>query len=351
MTEQENPSSEPLTYAQVQELLPGFAMGALDVHEMQAVELYLQNQEQLLRRRYDVELASQALAYGAAPRPLSAAVKQRLMERVKADAAAPRRMPFAAASTSAATPTAAPLPFQAQPRRRSGSLPLFPEPERSHRAGRMWVQGLLGVAALAATAILLFANWQLQTANEQLIQQVATVNTQLENTQDTLTQKDEVLRTVQAEVAQNSQQIAAIQAQAQTAERNLAEVRGSNQSLQQEVVALSEENRNLLLANRFLTLVSAGPAGAEGRFIVTNNQAYLAVRGLAPLPADQEYQLWYIPNGEAPRPADLFQVEQQDLTTLTVSIPPSEIDFSNIGVSIEPKGGSETPTELVLIGA
>lgn len=94
MTEQENSSSESLTYTQVQELLPGFALGALDVHEMQAVARYLQNHEQLLRQRYETELASQALAYGAAPRPLSPSVKQRLMDRVKNDANETRQTPF-----------------------------------------------------------------------------------------------------------------------------------------------------------------------------------------------------------------------------------------------------------------
>ncbi|MFN8440435.1 MAG: anti-sigma factor [Caldilineaceae bacterium] len=343
MTEQENSSSEPLSYAQVQELLAGFAMGALDVHEMQAVERYLQDHEQLLRQRYDIELASQALAYGAAPRPLAASVKQRLMDRVRSDVHEPRRMPFAPA------PAQAPLPFQAQPRRRSGSLPLFPDQQRSANSERIWVQGLLGFAALAATAILLFSNWQLQRTNEQLNQQVTTINNQLADAQTTLQQREDTLTALQTEVQSNGDQVASLQEQVQTTQRDLAEVQNSNDTLKQRVTDLGNENRDLLLANRLLTLASTGSTTAGGTFLVTNGKAYLTVRGLSPLPADKTYQLWYIPEGQSPQPADLFKVDQ-DTTTLVLSIPQTVTDFANIGVSIEPAQGSQAPTDVVLIG-
>lgn len=343
MTEQENSSNEPLSYAQVQELLPGFAMGALDVHEMQAVGRYLQDHEQLLRQRYEIELASQALAYGAAPRPLAASVKQRLMDRVQSDVQEPRRAPFAP------PPTQAPLPFQSQPRRRSGSLPLFPEQQRPANSERIWVQGLLGVAALAATAFLLFVNWQLQRGNEQLNQQVTTINNQLAEAQTTLQKRQDTLTTLQTEVQKNGEQVAALQEQLQTTQRNLAEVQNSNDTLKQRVSDLGDENRNLLLANRLLTLASTRSTSAQGRFLVGNGKAYLTVQGLTPLPADKTYQLWYIPEGQPPQPADLFQVDQ-DTTTLIVSIPQTVTDFASIGVSIEPAQGSQTPTDVVLLG-
>ena len=84
-------------------------------------------------------------------------------------------------------------------------------------------------------------------------------------------------------------------------------------------------------------------------FIVSNNEVILTVSGLQPLPTDKTYQLWYLAEGVDPEPADLFQVQQSAATRVNLRIPVDVTDFANIGITIEPAGGSLTPTELVLL--
>ena len=67
----------------------------------------------------------------------------------------------------------------------------------------------------------------------------------------------------------------------------------------------------------------------------------LHVEGLEPLPADKVYELWYI-GEDGPRPAGTFTVGDDGVAreVLEGSMQAGDI----VGVTIEPKGGSELPT-------
>lgn len=67
----------------------------------------------------------------------------------------------------------------------------------------------------------------------------------------------------------------------------------------------------------------------------------LIVDGLAPLPADRVYELWYI--GESgPRPAGTFTAPESGETWRVLE---GEMHSGDVvGVTIEPRGGSEQPT-------
>lgn len=345
MAQSDNFFGDPLTYEQVQELLPGFAIGALDVHEMQAVERYLQQHEQLIQTRYDLELASQAIAYSAAPQPLPSSIKHNLMERVRAEAAVstatvqPRRTPFAATQP-------APAPMPAPPSRsakRSGALPLFPEQTRRQSGWASWAQGLIGVAAVAATAVLLFSNWQLQRQSETLIQQVA-------STQQELAQREQSITSIAEERTAAVAQLTEIQSTLQRTEQDIAELSDLNSTLQQTVTQQTQQIDTLTKANRLLTLAGLGTAQqANGTFFVSDGTVVLSLRGLPPVAEDKTYQLWYLPEGGSPEPANVFQVESGDSTILTFTLPSDVTTFANVGVSIEPAGGSEAPTDIVLL--
>ena len=77
--------------------------------------------------------------------------------------------------------------------------------------------------------------------------------------------------------------------------------------------------------------------------------AVLLIRNLRSLPSDFEYQVWRI-EGNAPTSAGTFSA-----TSSEVQLVPLPMDFSRaeaVGVSIEPTGGSQTPTPdaIVLLG-
>lgn len=80
----------------------------------------------------------------------------------------------------------------------------------------------------------------------------------------------------------------------------------------------------------------------------------LIAANLPPLEANQTYQMWLIPKGEgaAPQPAGTFQSAGSQPENSAVHILPQAIDtpgLAAIAVSIEPAGGSPTPTRILFL--
>jgi anti-sigma-K factor RskA len=81
-----------------------------------------------------------------------------------------------------------------------------------------------------------------------------------------------------------------------------------------------------------------------------SNSGVLIVSNLAPLPPGKTYQFWLI-KGNTPVSAGLFTVDEQGHGILPVRSNVPVGSFDAIGVSIEPEGGSPTPTgEIVMLG-
>ena len=99
-------------------------------------------------------------------------------------------------------------------------------------------------------------------------------------------------------------------------------------------------------------LASQGPIpDAGGRVYVDEDlrNIVVVVQHLRPLGPDQTYQLWIMtPTGL--QPSELFAVNQKGWGMTWVEVPPGLANFSGIGVSVEPAGGSQKPTEVVLAG-
>src|SRR5688572_27044407 len=100
-----------LSYNQVLDLLPAYALGALEPEEMLAVDAYLNQHQELLIRLRNAEEAAAHLAHAAPPVPLPATAKARLMSRVQADLATPEATP-AKAETVIRPKPAVPTPPQ-----------------------------------------------------------------------------------------------------------------------------------------------------------------------------------------------------------------------------------------------
>ncbi|MEZ4728545.1 MAG: anti-sigma factor [Caldilineaceae bacterium] len=91
---------------------------------------------------------------------------------------------------------------------------------------------------------------------------------------------------------------------------------------------------------------------AGGIFCQQDEEAFLVLHGLSPLPATRTYQLWLLPSDGAPVSAGLLRVESAAIARQQVPLTADPLTYTAVGISIEPAGGSEEPTgnQIVLLG-
>ncbi len=313
--------STGLTYEEAVELLPAYTLGALEPDEMVAMDDYMQRQHALLARVERLDAATAQLAYTAPIAPLSSHVKNSLMGQIRAEAIPSRTRSLldAAERITQNLPTVPKntplLPARQQQEqtyalaRPTPILPPQPAPTPAAPPQRFDF-GWLAAAAMAVAA--LFIVWIDFGAQQQLVQ----------------LRSDLSGRTT--EISQLNQQIQSMELQLQQNQGQLAFFASPTQ-----IVPLTGT----------LKAPSAG-----GVFYQHNDRAILVLQGLPPLPADQTYQLWLIPAQGAPAPAGLLTIATVDANRQQVNLP--ALTYQAIGISIEPSGGSETPTagNIVLLG-
>ncbi len=85
--------------------------------------------------------------------------------------------------------------------------------------------------------------------------------------------------------------------------------------------------------------------GAYGTVVLDaeDNGGVLAMRGLPRLDADHQYQLWLVKDGER-RSGGVFSADEDGYGNLLLRVPKDFKGFTAIGVSVEPAGGSPSPT-------
>lgn len=88
----------------------------------------------------------------------------------------------------------------------------------------------------------------------------------------------------------------------------------------------------------------------QGQLIVNpdSQSAVLVITGLPPLDAGQTYQVWLI-NGGAPISAGLLAADENGQAVFIVTSEESIGSFSQLGISIEPQGGSQQPTGDIIV--
>jgi anti-sigma-K factor RskA len=69
----------------------------------------------------------------------------------------------------------------------------------------------------------------------------------------------------------------------------------------------------------------------------------LVVDGLPPLSEDQQYQLWLFRDGERISGA-VFSTDENSYGGTRIRAPRSLLEYSSVGITIEPFGGSLQPT-------
>jgi hypothetical protein len=340
-----------LTYNQVLELLPAYALGALEPEEMLAVDAYLNESRTLLDRLDQVELTAAQMAHAAPNVPLPATAKNRLMARVRADLATQD-----VAETTAEPLRSAPQKRITTPARSAGWLAGL---RRAFSPVNGWT--LATACALGALVIVSLYIGQVQARLGQVsaqldtlqgeINQLQAANSQLRETNESLQQQ---MQTNQNQLQQAGAELEALQVQTAELQAVNTQLQQTNEALQQQAQADQELLALIATADpeRIVHLPGTEAApNASGTFYVSNdNQGLLVLRGLEPLPTDQTYQLWLIPADGPPESAGLLAVQTHAPTWLTLPLPTATPDFASVGVSMEPAGGSPAPTTVVLLG-
>ena len=313
----------------VQDLLPVFVLGALDPEEMLAVDAYLQEQRDLLKRLKQFDEATAQLAYAAPAQPLAERVKEQLLQRARQDIAnsglpVQTANPFSAPASTARIPAFVPpqillqgnQPPAVQPLRR---LPTRPQPATA--PARNWfgfvARTVIASSAAAAIILLILSTVQLRNKVDQLAAQISTSQQQVSLLESEKSQFQQINQQLQAQLDADRKQFAFY-------------------SQAEQVVTLTGTK-------------DAPTARAEMYF--NAGQAQLVLHGLPPLPDTQTYQLWYIPANAAPVPADLLTVVPEQNNAIALAVPLEQRNFVAIGITIEPAGGSLVPTLLVLQGS
>jgi anti-sigma-K factor RskA len=75
----------------------------------------------------------------------------------------------------------------------------------------------------------------------------------------------------------------------------------------------------------------------------------LVVDGLPPLGENQQYQLWLTREGQKTSGA-IFSTDENDYGGTRIRVPRSLLEYSSVGVTIEPTGGSPQPTGPRVLG-
>jgi anti-sigma-K factor RskA len=308
-----DPQRRRLTLAEAEELLPAFVLGALEPEEMLAVERFVQQHPEIRSRLANYENAVAELAYAAPQLQPPARARAQLMNRVRQD--------LADAQPQATAPLRSGSPLRAAAR----TAPVRPTPvqlpDDQPGAGLGWFgifwRTFAIAGAAAAIVILAFLTLQLRTNVNQLTARLQTLQANLANLQS---ENDRL------------------------AQQNIA--------LQEQIQGLDAQYQIVLNPQQSIALAASGPVpNATGNFYSSAAQAVLVLHGLQPLPADQTYQLWWLSSdGSAVLPGELLTVTNAESTTLSLAIPAEHRDFSGIGISIEPAGGRQTPTTVVLLG-
>lgn len=271
----------------IQDLFPFYALGALTEEENQQVETYLKQNPGAEAELKQYLEAAALIPLENEPLTPSPDVKEKLMQRV------------------------------------NQSQQLVEQPRHNKETTSVWQRitvffqmpgfSFIEPAAVAVTALMLF-----------LFIRLNTFSNQIDALKDTIAQQQEIIDRQQALINQQEETLA---------------------QLETILAVYSAPSAQTIVVNN-----TGLQPNATGKITIDHStrQAVLDVAELFSHP-NSVYQLWFI-QGDVPISAGVFDVN--DLGSKQYFLPTAVPEnFDAIGVSVEPPGGSETPSdEIVLLG-
>jgi len=341
-----NPSTQ-LTQEEVLDALPGYVLGILEPDEMLAVDAYLQQHPELRARVDNLDTIAMDLALSAPPVIAPPALKTQVMARARAAVTAESQSP-STGSTGAATADAAKT--DRPPRRARSPLPLRPTTAPTDAR-----QPVTSTPTDAPRPWWAWLNrpftWQFTTVAATIVL-VAVIVTALRY-QNSLSE-------LESQLASQEERIATLERENETLQQDNVALRREITAQAMQLASLHNSLPAVADPERVVTLdvtEQAGDVNLSGSFYVAQDNGLLLLRGLQPLPESETYQLWLIPDGGNPVSAGLISVADDaapanDVTVWTDTVPLRADQFSSVGVSVEPAGGSPAPTgPIILLGS
>ncbi|HEX6270134.1 MAG TPA: anti-sigma factor [Anaerolineales bacterium] len=91
--------------------------------------------------------------------------------------------------------------------------------------------------------------------------------------------------------------------------------------------------------------------GATGFVLVSadGRNGAIVVDGLPPLDGDRQYQVWLIRDGERTSGA-VFSTDEESYGGMRLQVAGSLLEYSDVGITVEPAGGSPQPTGVKVLG-
>jgi anti-sigma-K factor RskA len=121
-----------------------------------------------------------------------------------------------------------------------------------------------------------------------------------------------------------------------------------NAALAREVMAMLNDPA----AVRMTLVAAKTPPQPQVKTIYEPQKGHvlLLANNLAPLPENKVYELWLIPTGGgAPMPAGTFEPDNKGNTLMMHAMENSGIPAQAFAVTVEPRGGSQTPTMPIVM--
>jgi anti-sigma-K factor RskA len=294
--------------------LGAYALGALDLEELASVQAELTaspaRQEELRQLREIVAL----LPYAAQPVEPPERVRQALMGRVAANA--PAREP-------------APAPVPAPPPRRRAPW-LVPALVAACAAIILALSGLTFTLSNSVA--------RLDQTNRDLVGALGGLQASLADTR----QRQEALAN---RLAASQRQIDQVSAELAASEERISQL---NAQRAQDEYVISFVSAPGVATRRLSPPQSDVSAQGEMYMYPGNSSAVVLFSGLPPLQPGQVYQFW-LADGATQVAGGTFAVDGSGIGNIVVQAPREVNAFSQVMVTVEPEGGSATPSETVVL--
>jgi anti-sigma-K factor RskA len=124
----------------------------------------------------------------------------------------------------------------------------------------------------------------------------------------------------------------------------------------QEALARQREAIALMNAPGMKKMELAGTQTAQSAratFVYDQNtgRAMIMTDGLPAAPAGMAYEVWFIPKGHSPMPGKTFTVDNAGHGMMMDQMPAEAMDGATIAITLEPKGGSASPTGPIYLSS
>jgi hypothetical protein len=288
-----------------EELLPAFALGALDSDELREVEAHLAGgcpgcEVELRRLASDLEELA-AAASEIEPLVPGGDLRRHVLALVAAEPRGPLAPPDAALPQGAPPQ---PAPSQSEPPPLAAQAPVLDFGRRRRLAAARW-------PLLAAAALLLVAVWG-------VVRQAS----------------------LGSEIRQLRGERDQLAARADSLERRIAQVQAQSERLARTLSVIAAPGV------QSVSLAAMGRSRAAGRTYVdaADRKAVFVAFDLPALGPDKTYQLWYIDDEDRKTSAGVFGVDARGKASLMVDQPLPVERIQAWVVTVEPRGGRPQPT-------